>query len=94
MRAAAAGSVCSAAGRNRSLLRNFMDALAYFAHQRLAEELIAAVATPNLLLTGRLTERGRDLGFCRQRLRHLYESLESPRNGQDEELTSSTLAPI
>ena len=73
-------------GRSRGRqLRTFMDALSHFAHQRLAEELIAAVRHTYALLTGRLTERGRDLGFCRQRLRHLHENLESGPDDPDED---------
>ncbi len=77
-------------GRSRTRqLRSFMDALAHFAHQRLAEELIAAVRHTYALLAARLTERGRDLGFCRQRLRHLQENLESGPADPDEDLATT-----
>jgi serine/threonine protein kinase len=77
-------------GRSRGRqLRNFMDALSCFAHNRLGEEIIAAVRHTYALLTGRLTERGRDLGFCRQRLRHLHENLESGPDDADEDMSTT-----
>ena len=77
-------------GRSKSRqLREFMAALAHFAHQRLAEELIVAVKHTYALLAARLTERGRDLGFCRQRLRHLQENLESGPTDPDEDVAST-----
>jgi hypothetical protein len=65
-------------GRTRARqLRDFTDALSAYARQRLSEETIAAVRHFFTALSGRLLERGRELGFCRQRLRHLHESLET-----------------
>jgi hypothetical protein len=64
--------------RSRRLLRVFMDHLAAFARQRLTEEVAAAGLQFFAFLHGRLAERGRELEFCRQRLRHLQECLESP----------------
>jgi hypothetical protein len=64
-------------GKNRRLLRVFMDHLAAYARQCLAEDLGAAVQQFLATLDGRLHERLRDLSFCRQRLRHLQISLEA-----------------
>jgi hypothetical protein len=64
--------------RSRRLLRVFMDHLAAFARQRLAEEVAGAAQQFFAFLHGRLADRARELGFCRQRLRHLQECLESP----------------
>jgi hypothetical protein len=85
-------------GRSRRSLRVFVDHLAAFARQGLAEDLGGAVRYFFQLLHGRLSERLRDLTFCRQRLRHLQEALEVPlpdldaysdsRTGED-----STLSP-
>jgi hypothetical protein len=64
--------------RARRLLRVFMDHLAAFARQQLIEEAVAASQQFFASLHGRLGERLRDLGFCRQRLRHLQECLDTP----------------
>jgi hypothetical protein len=69
---------------NRRLLRAFMEALSYFARQRLAEETTGAIRQFFIALRGRIEERRRDLGFCRQRLRHLMEALEG-QTGADED---------
>jgi serine/threonine protein kinase len=64
-------------GRSRGRqLRQFLDALAAFAHARLHEELALAARQCLAVLAGRLADRLRDLGFCRQRLRHLQQHLE------------------
>lgn len=77
-------------GRSRSRqLRVFMDQLAHFARQRLAEEVLGAVRYCYGLLGGRLAERARDMGFVRQRLRHLHENLESGPADPDEEVAST-----
>ncbi|MBI3412413.1 MAG: protein kinase [Planctomycetes bacterium] len=77
-------------GRSRArLLRTFMDQLAHFARQRLREEILGAVRHSYALLVGRLAERGRDLGFVRQRMRHLQESLESGPIDPEEDLAST-----
>jgi hypothetical protein len=70
----------------RRLLRAFMEALSQFARQRLAEEMTGAVRHFFVFLRGRLEERRRDLGFCRQRLRHLMEALEGNALGEDDAL--------
>jgi hypothetical protein len=63
-------------GRSRRVLRVFVDHLAAFARQCLSEDLTGAVRHFFQLLHGKLTERLRELTFCRHRLRHLQEALE------------------
>jgi serine/threonine protein kinase len=63
-------------GRSRRQVRVFLDRLAAFARQCLAEDLTATVSQVYGILRGRLADRLRELTFCRQRLRHMQESLE------------------
>jgi hypothetical protein len=70
-------------GRSKRQLRVFMDHLAAFTRQRLAEEVIAAGVQYYALLQGKLAERLQDLTFCRQRLRHLQETFEAPSDEAD-----------
>jgi hypothetical protein len=72
-------------GRSRKLVRVFLDHLAAFARQCLAEDVSATVAHFYGLVRGRLAERTQELGFCRQRLRHMQEALESAAALPDEE---------
>jgi hypothetical protein len=77
-------------GRSRTRqLRHFMDALAHYAHLRLGEELSAACRACLVNLTGRLGERSRDLGFCRQRLRSLKDLLQRGSADSEEGLTTT-----
>jgi hypothetical protein len=76
--------------RSRRLLRVFMDHLAAFARQCLAEEVLAAVPLFFQLVSARLGDRVRELTFCRQRLRHLQENLEIPLE-EDNDLASTHL---
>jgi hypothetical protein len=62
-------------GKSRRLLRVFVDHLAAFARQCLAEDTLSAVQQFYGFLQGRLGDRLRDLTFCRQRLRHMQEAL-------------------
>jgi serine/threonine protein kinase len=62
-------------GRSRRLLRVFVDHLAAFSRQCLAEDTLSAVQSFYGFLQGRINDRLRDLSFCRQRLRHMQESL-------------------
>jgi hypothetical protein len=62
-------------GRSRRLLRAFMDHLAAFSRQRLVEEVVAVGMHFYATLAGRLHERLREVGFYRQRLRHVQDSL-------------------
>jgi len=91
---ALAGCVSSTAGfslfggRARRALRVFMDHLAAFSRQRLIEEVVAAGLLFFGTLRSRLEERMRELAFCRQRLRHLQESLEgTPADPADDAAT-------
>ncbi len=78
------------ASRSRARqLRSFMEALSHFARQRLNEEVTLAVRHFFASLGGRLVERGRDLGFCRQRLRHLQEQVESGAVDSEEEMANT-----
>jgi hypothetical protein len=70
--------------RSRRLLRVFMDHLAAYARQRLAEEVVHACQQFCAFLHARLGDRLRDLAFCRQRLRSLQECLEAPSAEEDE----------
>jgi serine/threonine protein kinase len=63
-------------GRTRRALRVFVDHLAAYARQCLAEDVAATTVLFFASLQGRLADRLRDLGFCRQRLRHLQEALQ------------------
>ena len=72
-----AGGFSFFGGKNRRLLRVFMDHLAAYARQCLVEDLGAAVQQFLAALDGKLHERLRDLSFCRQRLRHLQVTLEA-----------------
>jgi hypothetical protein len=65
-------------GRTRRQLRVFMDYLAAFGRQRLAEEVIAAGVLFFSTLQGKFDERIRDVAFCRQRLRGLQDQLATP----------------
>jgi serine/threonine protein kinase len=71
-----AGNYSWFGSRSRRTLRGFVDHLAAFARQCLAEDTFAAVLQFYASLRGRLADRLRDLTFCRQRLRHLRQSLE------------------
>ena len=59
-------------------VRTFLDQLRVFAYARLAEDTLDAGAQFFHKLRGRLDERLNDLGFCRQRLRHLQQALAEP----------------
>jgi eukaryotic-like serine/threonine-protein kinase len=65
-------------GKSRRMLRLFVDHLAAFARQCLAEDTLASVQHFYSILQGRLADNLRDLGFCRQRLRHMQETLNEP----------------
>jgi serine/threonine protein kinase len=82
-------------GRPRRSLRVFVDHLAAFARQCLAEDILVAVQQFYGFLRGRLTDRLRDLTFCRQRLRHMQESLErlSPLADAEDAGSLAGLAP-
>ncbi len=64
--------------RSRRSLRAVMDQLSAFCRHRLVEEVVGAGRQFYAILKGRLLDRIQELAFCRQRLRHLQEHLESP----------------
>ncbi|MGL4552559.1 MAG: hypothetical protein ACRC33_15405, partial [Gemmataceae bacterium] len=70
-------------GRSRRSLRVFVDHLAAYARQCLGEDTATVVLQFHAALRGRLADRMRDLGFCRQRLRHLQELLEQSADGSE-----------
>jgi eukaryotic-like serine/threonine-protein kinase len=76
-------------GRSRRLLRVFMDHLAAFCRQRLAEELVAAGLMFFGALRSRLNDRMQELSFCRQRMRHLQETLEAGPEANEERLSDT-----
>jgi hypothetical protein len=78
------------AGRSKTrLLRTFLEKLSAYGHLRLSEELVGAVKQAFNQLAGKLADRLRDLGFCRQRLRHLQESFDRPIHNEEEDLNGT-----
>ena len=78
-------------GRSRARqLRHFLDQLAAFGHARLKEEQVVAARHCLGALASKLADRLRDLGFVRQRLRHLQENLEQGPVESDEDLRLSS----
>ncbi|HXG09229.1 MAG TPA: tubulin-like doman-containing protein [Gemmataceae bacterium] len=76
--AAGTGGFSWFGGRSARLIRIFVDHLAAFARQCLVEDLAGAVQYFYGCLHGRLNDRLRDLSFCRQRIRHVQQTLETP----------------
>lgn len=62
------------AGSNRAV-RAFLDQARLFCRQRIAQDLLEAGVQFFMTLRGRMEERLRDLGFARQRLKHLRQIL-------------------
>jgi hypothetical protein len=58
--------------------RHFLEQMGIFAYARLGEDTLEAGTQFFQKLRGRLDERLTDLGFCRQRLRHLQQALAEP----------------
>jgi hypothetical protein len=77
----------------RRQLQGFMESLSHFARQRLAEEVITAGRHFFVALHHRLDERLRDLSLCRQRLRHLQESLDQDPIDPEEEMAATRGGP-
>ena len=75
-------------------LRSFFELLAYYARQRLADETLIAVKNAYAGLGGKFADRSRDLDICRQRLRRLMEDLETGRDPEDSEDTSTRTAEM
>ncbi len=77
-------------GRSKTRqLRVFLERLSHYAHLRLTEEFIGAARQCFAQIVARLADRVRDLGFCRQRLRHLQENLDRPVADGEEELNGT-----
>jgi hypothetical protein len=70
-----AGGFSFFGSRSRRLLRVFVDHLAAFCRQCLAESVLIMAVQFFANLQSRLDERLRELSFCRQRLRPLQENL-------------------
>lgn len=64
-------------GQQRQV-RQFLDQLRVFCFARMAEDSLDAGTQFFKRLRGRLEERLNDMGFCRQRLRHLQNELAEP----------------
>jgi hypothetical protein len=76
-------------GRTRRLLRVFVDHLAAYSRQCVSEDMAATVLQFFAALRGRLGDRMSDLGFCRQRLRHVQEMLAHQQCDEDNEPESA-----
>ena len=70
-------------GRSRRIVRVFVDHLAAFARQCLAEDTSVAVLQFFATLRGKLADQVRDIGFCRQRLRAMQQTLELQHDSAD-----------
>jgi serine/threonine protein kinase len=81
---AGAGGFSWFGNKTRRLIRVFMDHLAAYSRQCLAEDVAAALGQFFGHLQGKLSDRQRDLVYCRQRLRHMQESLDSNNVALDE----------
>jgi eukaryotic-like serine/threonine-protein kinase len=75
-------------------LRSFFELLHYYARQRLNDETLIAVKNAYAGLGGKFADRSRDLNFCRQRLRRMMEDLETGRDPEDSEDTSTRTAEM
>jgi hypothetical protein len=73
-------------GRSRRTVRTFVDQLAAFARQCLAEDVSAVILQFFASLRGKLGDRMRDQDLCRQRLRHLQETLAQECDGSEAEV--------
>jgi serine/threonine protein kinase len=74
---------------HRRVLRAFTETLALYARQRLNEEMIVSCRHFYHALHARLSERLRDMGFCRHRLRNLHENLDAVLPEEVEDLTTT-----
>jgi hypothetical protein len=64
-------------GQQRTV-RHFLEQLRVFCFARMAEDSLEAGTQFFKKLRGRLEDRLNDMGFCRQRLRHLQQELAEP----------------
>ncbi|MFO0881506.1 MAG: tubulin-like doman-containing protein [Gemmataceae bacterium] len=77
-------------GKSKRLLRVFLDHLAAFARQALADDTSTAVLQFFAALRGKLADRYRDLQFCRQRLRGLADLMRMQMDSPDGEPENTT----
>lgn len=75
---AGSGSFSFFGGRTGRSMRHFLDQLRGFARLRLQEDLLDATARAYRAFRVKVDDRLRDLSFCRTRLQHLVQALESP----------------
>ena len=75
---AGSGTFSFFGGRSGRSMRHFLDQLRSFARLRLQEDLQDATARFYRALRGKVEDRLRDLAFCRSRLDHVTQLLESP----------------
>jgi hypothetical protein len=76
--------------RTRRTVRVFLDHLTAYARQCLSDDMGAALTLFYNQLHGKLAEHLRDLTFCRQRLRHVQEALQSSLHLLDDSDTAHT----
>ena len=82
-----------ASKRMQKLLKAFVERLAAYGKQRLAEEGVRTVLYFYTTLRGRLNDLLRDLYFCRQRLKHLEGTLLNTPTEEQQELPGTDLIP-
>jgi hypothetical protein len=75
---AGSGSFSFFGGRSGRSMRHFLDQLRAFARLRLQEDLLDATGRFYRALRGKVEERLRNLSYCRSRLAHVVQVLESP----------------
>src|SRR5262249_11390744 len=75
---AGSGTFSFFGGRSNRSLRHLLDQLRTFARVRFQEDLLDATARFYRALRGKIEDRLRHLSFCRTRLVHLLQHLESP----------------
>ncbi len=74
-------------------LRTFVDAIKQFARNRVSQDLLEAGVQFFMTLRGRLEDRLRDLGFARQRLKHLRQVLTTSAGGTTNDWTNGAEGP-
>jgi serine/threonine protein kinase len=79
--------------RMQKLLKSFVEKLATYARQRLGEEGVRTVSYFYTALRGRLNDLLRDLNFCRQRMKHLQDTLLNTPTEEQQELPGTDLIP-
>src|SRR5205085_581236 len=75
---AGSGSFSFFGGRSNRSMKHLLDQLRDFARLRLQEDLLDATARFYQTLRTKIDDKLRHLSFCRTRLVHLLQTLESP----------------